>query len=140
MSIMKPIALTTDEFADVVEQEGIVVIDFWASWCAPCRMFAPTFEGAAMKHDDIVWAKVDTEAEPEIASALGIRAIPTLMIFRGGIVVYSHAGMLSARMLDQVIEQARALDMDRIRKEVEEAELEKEQAAATTASAPSANA
>ena len=119
---MKPIALTTEKFADIVEQEGIVVVDFWASWCGPCRAFAPIFEAAASKHEDIVWAKVDTEAEPELARALGIRAIPTLMIFRGGILVFSQAGALPTRALEDVIAKARALDMAQIRKDVEEAE------------------
>ncbi len=125
---MKPIALTTEKFAETVEQEGIVVIDFWASWCAPCRMFAPTFEAAANKHEDIVWAKVDTEAEPEIAGALNIRAIPTLMIFRDGILVFAQPGMLPARVLDDVVEKTRALDMAQVRKEVEEAEKKKKAA------------
>jgi thioredoxin 1 len=122
---MKPIALTTEKFAETVEQEGIVVIDFWASWCAPCRMFAPTFEAAANKHEDIVWAKVDTEAEPEIAGALKIRAIPTLMVFRDGILVFAQPGVLPARVLDEVVEKTRALDMVQIRKEVDEAEKKK---------------
>ncbi len=125
---MKPIALTTEKFAETVEQEGIVVIDFWASWCAPCRMFAPTFEAAANKHEDIVWAKVDTEAEPEIAGALNIRAIPTLMIFRDGILVFAQPGMLPARVLDDVVAKTRALDMAQVRKEVEEAEKKKKAA------------
>ena len=119
---MKPIALTTEKFVDIVEQEGIVVIDFWASWCGPCRAFAPIFEAAANKYEDIVWAKVDTEAEPELAGALGIRAIPTLMIFRGGILVFSQAGALPARALDEVIAKVSALDMAQVRKDVEEAE------------------
>jgi thioredoxin 1 len=122
---MKPIALTTEKFAETVEQEGIVVIDFWASWCGPCRMFAPIFEAAANKHEDIVWAKVDTEAEPEIAGALKIRAIPTLMIFRDGILVFAQPGVLPARVLDDVIEKTRALDMAQVRKEVEEAAKKK---------------
>ena len=115
---MEPIALTKDSFLGVIEQEGIVVIDFWASWCAPCRMFAPIFEAASAKHDDVVFAKVDTEAEPELADALAIRAIPTLMVFRGGILVFSQAGLLSGRGLDRVLEQARALDMTKVREAI----------------------
>jgi len=117
---MKPIALTTDTFVEQIKKEGIVIIDFWASWCAPCRMFAPTFEAAANKHPDITWAKVDTEAQPDLAGALKIRAIPTLMVFRDGILVFSQPGVLPARMLDEVVEKTRALDMAQVRKEIEE--------------------
>lgn len=117
---MKPIALTTDTFVEHVKKEGIVIIDFWASWCAPCRMFAPTFEAAANKHPDITWAKVDTEAQPDLAGALKIRAIPTLMIFRDGVLVFSQAGVLPARMLEEVVEKTRALDMAQVHREIDE--------------------
>lgn len=120
---MKPIALTQDTFVETIEHEGIVAIDFWASWCAPCRMFAPIFETAANKHEDVVWAKVDTEAERELAGALKVRAIPTLMVFRDGILVFSQPGVVPAPKLDEVIEKVRALDMARVRKEVEDLSL-----------------
>lgn len=118
---MKPIALDTETFIETVKKEGIVVIDFWASWCAPCRMFAPTFEAAAAKHEDIVWAKVDTEAQPQLAGALKVRAIPTLMIFRDGVLVFSQPGVLPPKALDEVVEKTRALDMAEVRRDVEEA-------------------
>jgi thioredoxin 1 len=118
---MKPIALTTDTFIDTVKKEGIVIIDFWASWCAPCRVFAPTFEAAANKHEDVVWAKVDTEAQPQLAGALKVRAIPTLMVFRDGVLVFSQPGVLPAKMLDEVVEKTRALDMAEVKREIEEA-------------------
>ncbi len=117
---MKPIALTTETFIEHVKKEGIVIIDFWASWCAPCRMFAPTFEAAANKHPDVVWAKVDTEAQPELAGALKIRAIPTLMVFRDGVLVFSQPGVLPPKMLDEVVEKTRALDMAQVKREIED--------------------
>ena len=122
---MKPTALDTETFVETVKKEGIVVIDFWASWCAPCRMFAPTFEAAAAKHEDIVWAKVDTEAQPQLAGALKVRAIPTLMIFRDGVLVFSQPGVLPPKVLDEVVEKTRALDMAEVRRDVEEAKKSK---------------
>jgi thioredoxin 1 len=93
---MSTIALTADTFEALLAKEGIVFIDFWAAWCGPCRYFAPVFEAAAKKHPDIHWAKVDTEAEPALAGALEIRSIPTLMIFRDGILLFSQPGALAA--------------------------------------------
>ncbi len=115
---MSTIALTADTFEALLAKEGIVFIDFWAAWCGPCRYFAPVFEAAAKKHPDIHWAKVDTEAEPALAGALEIRSIPTLMIFRDGILLFSQPGALPAAALDELVTKARALDMDEIRKEV----------------------
>jgi thioredoxin 1 len=101
-----------------VRKPGIVVIDFWASWCGPCRTFAPIFEAASARHVDVVWAKVDTEADPGLAQALQIQAIPTLMVFRDGVLLLKQAGMLPAAALDLVVEQVRAIDMDGIRAEL----------------------
>lgn len=110
--------ITIAEFEDTVSSDGIVFVDFWADWCGPCKSFAPIFEAAADKHDDISFAKVDTEAEQELAGALAIRSIPTLMIFRDGIQLFSQAGALPAPALEDIIGQVRALDMDEVRAEV----------------------
>ncbi|HEY7721978.1 MAG TPA: thioredoxin [Pedococcus sp.] len=113
--------LTKDTFATTVSASGIVLVDFWAAWCGPCRMFAPVFERASQEHGDIVFAKVDTEAEREIAAALQITSIPTLMAFRDGILVFAQPGALPATALADVIRQVRALDMDEVRRQVQSA-------------------
>lgn len=115
---MATIELTEDSFNSTVENNPFVIIDFWAPWCGPCRNFAPVFEAASEKHPDIVFAKVNTEEEQGIAAAFGIRSIPTLMVFRDQIVLYGQPGALPAGQLDQLIEQAKALDMDKVRAEV----------------------
>ncbi len=102
--------------------QGIVLIDWWAAWCGPCRAFAPVFEDAAERNPDIVFGKVDTEAEPGLAGGFGIAAIPTLMVFRDGILVYQRAGALPRAGLDDLIRQVRALDMDDVRRRVAAAE------------------
>ena len=118
---MPTIELTSDTFETSISAEGIVLVDWWASWCGPCRAFAPTFEAAAVQNDDIVFAKVDTEANQQLAGSAGIMSIPTLMVFRDGILVFSQPGALPATALDDLIRQVRALDMDAVRAQVSEA-------------------
>jgi len=110
--------LTAENFEKTVLSEDIVLVDFWAEWCGPCRQFAPVFEAASEQHDDIVFGKVDTEAEQALAAAANITSIPTLMAFRDGILVFAQPGALPAPALQQVIEGVRGLDMDAIRAEI----------------------
>ena len=110
--------ITLAGLRDTIEQNDIVLIDFWAAWCGPCRMFAPVFEKASEAHPDIVFGKVDTEVERELAAGFQIRSIPTLMAFRDGILVFSQPGALNAQQLDQVIAAVRGLDMDEVRAQV----------------------
>lgn len=114
------IELTSANFKQVIDENPIVIVDFWAEWCGPCKSFAPVFSAAAEEHPDIVFAKVDTEAEEELAQMFKIRSIPMLMVFKEQIVVFSQAGALPASTFDQLIEQAKALDMDSVRTEVEQ--------------------
>jgi thioredoxin 1 len=117
---MATLTLTKDNFESTISPEGIVFVDFWASWCGPCRMFAPVFEKASEEHPDIVFGKVDTEAQGELAGAFGIMSIPTLMIFRDQVLLYSQPGALPKEALDDLIQQARTLDMDEVRKAIAE--------------------
>lgn len=122
MSPAVTVDLTTANFFPTVKREGIAIVDWWASWCGPCRAFAPVYAKVAGRHPDVVFGKIDTEAEGGLASEFQIRAIPTLMVFRDGVLLFSQAGMLPERALEELIERVRAVDMDEVRRKIEEAE------------------
>lgn len=115
---MSTVALTKDDFGQTVQRDGIVLVDFWAAWCGPCRRFAPVFEQASEQHPDIVFGKVDTEAEPELAASAQISSIPTLMAFRDGVLVFRQPGALPPAALSQLIEAVQGLDMADVRRKL----------------------
>lgn len=119
---MPTLELTSENFESTVTSEGITFVDFWADWCMPCRAFAPVFEKAADAHPDVRFGKVDTEAERSLAGAAEISAIPTLMAFRDGILVFRQSGALPAKALEEVIDAIEALDMDDVRRQLDEAQ------------------
>jgi thioredoxin len=110
--------LTKDNFEQTVKENAMVIVDFWAPWCGPCRGFAPVYEKASEQHPDVVFAKVNTDEEQELAGGFGIRSIPTLMVFREKVILFQQAGALPAQALEQVISQAKALDMAKVHQEI----------------------
>ena len=115
---MASVELTNSTFGAQIEKTGITLVDFWAEWCGPCRMFAPIFEAASEKYPEITFGKVDTEAQQQLAEEAGISSIPTLMVFRDGILLYNNPGALPAEALDEIIKAVQDLNMDDVRKEV----------------------
>lgn len=115
---MATVELTNENFTDTVHKGGTVLVDFWASWCPPCRMFAPIYEAASETHEDLVFGSVNTEEQQELAGRFGISSIPTLMVFRDNILIFQQAGALPEKSLEDLIGKVRALDMDKVRAEV----------------------
>lgn len=121
---MATVELTQENFNEVVGSDGLVLVDFWAEWCGPCKMFGPVFEKSSETHGDITFGKVDTEAQVELAQAFQIRSIPTLMAVRDGVVLYSQAGALPAASLEDLIGQLRAVDMEEVKSQIASHEAE----------------
>lgn len=123
---MATIDLTAEKFEETVLTDGIVLLDFWASWCGPCRQFAPVYDKASEKHTDVTFAKINTEEEQQLAAQAGITSIPTLMAFRDGVLVFRQAGALPGSALDDLIGQVKDLDMDDVRRTIAEAEAKEQ--------------
>ena len=121
---MATVDVEFEKFGKTIEENDIVLVDFWAAWCGPCRMFGPIYEEASNRHEDVVFAKVDTEAEQQLAVAAQIQSIPTLMAFREGLAVFRHSGVLQGEALDDIIRQIKELDMDEVRKQIQQADGE----------------
>lgn len=124
---MATVSITKETLKDMITDNDIVIIDFWATWCGPCKSFAPVYEAVSEKHDDVVFGKVNTEEEQELAASFQIRSIPTLMIFREQIAIFSQAGMLPESALEELITKAKELNMDQVRKEVAEQQAQAQQ-------------
>ena len=124
---MATLELTAENFNETIESNDSVIVDFWAPWCGPCKSFAPTFEAASESHPDVVFAKVNTEDETELAQGYGIRSIPTLMLFRQKILLFNEAGALAPAQLEDMVAKVKELDMDQVRASMAEAEAEQAQ-------------
>lgn len=120
---MSTIEITSDNFESTVDGNDIVIVDAWAAWCGPCKAFAPIFEAASQRHPGVIWGKLDTESHPEIAGELGIRSIPTVLVFREGVLLVHQAGLLPANVLDDLVEKVKGLDMNDVRQQIEEHRL-----------------
>lgn len=120
MNSTNTVQITTQNLDQTLAQPGIVVLDFWAPWCGPCRAFAPIFEAAAGRHRDATFGKVNTQEQPELASAFGVQAIPTIMVFRDNVLLFEQPGMLPPASLDKLMDQVRKLDMDAVRQKISE--------------------